>query len=407
MPAPGPHLIVVSMDTFRADRLGTLTPSLNALSAESLLATQTFSASNETLFSHAALFTGELPTHYGELDYRTYALPPDTPTLAARLSRAGYRTEAVVAGGHLAPDFSLTAGFQRYQSMQDFSSFQETLPIALDRLDALARGDRPFFLFIHGYDTHTPYVRPGPLFRASTPAYEGPFLELARDPLTYERIYAGLYYPSFYPGEQFGEDGRRFLDPEVFSALESHASENPGVPLTDADLAFLRGHYDSAVRTADLAVGILLETLGSLGLDDDTILVVLSDHGEDLMEHGFFNHRQSLHDTNTHVPLMIRGPGVEPGVISTPTSLLDVLPTVLGLLDQPPPETPGQDLRGPTDADRIVRAVSLRGHQSWRSSDGLLILSENGIESLSNGSGTPLSPADDEARRLIGASEAP
>ena len=113
-PLAGRNLVVISIDTMRADRLGrlgadgqSLTPALDAFSATALAFSQAYSPSNETLFSHAGIFLGEAPSAWGPLDYGTFRLRPDAPTLASHLAQAGWRTEAVVAGGHMAPVFGI------------------------------------------------------------------------------------------------------------------------------------------------------------------------------------------------------------------------------------------------------------------------------------------------------------
>ena len=104
------------------------------------------------------------------------------------------------------------------------------------------------------------------------------------------------------------------------------------------------------------------------------VVVVLSDHGEDLLDHGYFNHRLSLHDENVRVPLMVRGPGVTPGRVDAPVGLADVLPTLARLAGVDAPAGPGVDLLGPLDADRAVFAESLRGDASMAGADGRISL---------------------------------
>jgi arylsulfatase A-like enzyme len=371
--------LVISMDTFRADRVGaldangrSLTPNLDALAAGSRVYTHAFSQSNETLFSHTALFTGRYPSEFGPLDYSSYTLPPDTETFAALLSRAGWATEAVVAGGHLSPLFGVNAGFQRYQSMTDFGSFQETVPTAAARLEELAAGDRPFLLFVHGYDAHSPYIKPGPLYRLDAPGYDGPLLDAARNPLTYERILWDRYFPGFTPPQLTTPDGRAFLDPSLFSDLAGFAERVPGEQLGEADVAFLRGAYDAAVRHVDFFVGVMLAELERSGAADRTAVFVLADHGEDLLDHGYFNHRLSLHDENVAVPLMVRIPGGEPARIDAPVALADVAPTLAGLAGLAPPEGRGRDLLGPADPARLVFSESLRGDVAMAGAAGRL-----------------------------------
>ena len=398
--------VVISMDTFRADHLGaldasgrSLTPNLDALAAESVVFSRAFAQSNETLFSHTALLTGQNPSRWGELSYFSYRLPPDAPTLAAVLSRAGYQTEAVVAGGHLSPGFGLTVGFQRYQSMQEFSGFQETVPRAGERLAALAEGDRPFLMFVHGYDTHSPYIKPGVLFQPDTPDYQGEMRALSRNPLTVERIYGETYYPDFQPAGVLGEDTRSDSDIEASSALARYAEDHPGQSLSADDLAFLQGAYDAAVRSADFFVGVLLSDLERLGLAERTVVVVLSDHGEELLEHGFFNHRFSLHDESLHVPLLIRVPGQDASVVSDPVALTDVMPTLLSLADVAAPAALAPALWAGTDPDRLVFSESMRGGQSWRSRDGRLIARDASVSWLGGEDGAALSEAAEAVLR--------
>lgn len=380
-----PSFLVISLDTFRADRVGSLdrnglsrTPSLDAFCADARVFHRAFAQANETLFSHGSLFMGRVPTNIAPLDYGAFRLPLDAPTLAARLAQAGYRTEAVTAGAHLAPHFGLSAGFQRYATTRDFGSFQETVPLALARLDVLAEEDRPFFLFVHGYDAHTPYVKPGPLFRSGAPGYEGLLLEDSRKAMVYDRIVGDLYFPDYDAPLQKEQDGTFFPAPSSFEELEAMALAWPdqAVPLGPGDIAFLLGAYDAAISFVDFHVGRLLDGLAERGLSEETVVVVLSDHGEDLLAHGFFSHRVSLHDENTRVVLALRGPGVEPGEFRAPVALLDVAPTLLALAGLSHDDLPGFDLREAPEPERAVYSASMRGHRTVRTAEGRLILDD-------------------------------
>jgi len=378
------NVIVVSIDTLRGDRVGragpngeSLTPVLDAFAQDSTQFTAAFSQSNETLFSHASMFTGRYPSELGPMDYMTYRIAPGTSTIASRLGDAGYRTEAVVGGGHMAPAFGMQAGFHRYRSTSDFSGFQETMPLALETLDDLAREDSPFFLFVHGYDCHTPYIKPGPFGRAMSPGHESDMVDLARQPLTYDRIHKDKYYPEYEAPQISSPDALRFLDPEMFSDLKAYA-EGPGESnhkqLSNKERRFLIGTYDSATQYADTHVGFLLDRIDALSLRENTVVIVLSDHGEDLLDNGYFNHRVSLHDSNLRVPLIIRAPGVEPSVRRDLVGLIDLLPTVLDITGLPPIPGRGQNLlEPPRSEDRAIYSESLRGHTSIRTSRGRLI----------------------------------
>ncbi len=397
--------LLISLDTFRADRIGrigpdgaSLTPNLDALAAESVVFTAAYAASNETLFSHAALFTGQPASRQGDLDSATFQLTPQTPTLAGQLARAGFWTEAVVAGGHLSPVFGLNSGFRRYVSMPDWSSLQQTAPSAITRLSWLSRRNQPFLLLVHGYDTHTPYPKAGPLYRP--PGYDGPLLEEARDADFYEQVADGTWFPDYRPGE----------------ALRPGPGQGSGVPLsvyqddptasryalTEADMDFLTGAYDLSAAHADAWVGAILAALDEAGLAESTVVAVLGDHGEDLMEEGWFNHRHALSDVTLHVPLILRVPGQPAAVVDTPTSLIDVAPTLLALAEQPAPAGwIGQDLlAAPTE--RPVLSESPQGIVSIRTADARLVAERDALAS-----DFPAQPGDRAALRAVDGSARP
>lgn len=367
------NLVVISIDTMRADRLGRagrdglpLTPALDAQAERSRVFKRAYSPSNETLFSHAGIFLGDLPSSWGPLSYAAYRLSADAPTLAARLAQAGWRTEAVVAGGHLDPLFGLDAGFHHYFSTDSgFASFQETVPRALQRLDELATLDRPFFLFVHGYDCHSPYVKPGPLHHPETPGYDGVLVQLAANPLSWERIHDQALFPTFRPPDLRARDVD-VLDPLVFDSLARWARQ-PGaerVDLDQADHDFVIGAYDSAVAYADSQVGRIFRRLDQLDLRRSTVVVVISDHGEDLLTHGFINHRVSLHDDNVAVVFMIEAPGLAPGEREDLVTLADLPAALLPLVGA------GEGIAVDELGRSAVASESLLGELSVRTDQG-------------------------------------
>jgi arylsulfatase A-like enzyme len=241
------------------------------------------------------------------------------------------------------------------------------VPEALRRLEVLSAGDRPFFLFVHGYDCHSPYIKPGPLHHSETPDYTGALVNQAENPLFWERLTDTAFIPEFQPPPLRTKDAS-FLDPAMFNALAAHAADPnwPREPLTADDIAFINGVYDSAVAYADTHVGRVLQAIDNLGIADNTVVVLFSDHGEDILAHGAMNHRISLHDENVHVPLIIRAPGLAPGRRDELVQLQDLtapLLTSLGLADKPTFEELGRD---------YVFAESMLGEQSIRSARGRL-----------------------------------
>ncbi len=335
---------MLSLDTLRADRLGAwgnpdgLTPNLDRLAAEGVVFEQTYSQASETLFSHGSLFTSRYPSELGRLSYAS-ALPEDIPTLPEIMRLYGYRTAASVGGIHLDAEYGFSRGFEAYISPTDEAgSLYHTLPPALDWLDGLS-GDAPFFLFLHSYDTHARYLKPPPFGTAlTTPGYDRLGAVVAQMKGGTDRILDGYLMA--------GGSLEALVDLERIRIHRDGVWRDPvgwenmrKQKLTGDDIAYLQGVYDGAVAYADAWVGRLMSGLAERDLLDDTLIVVLSDHGEHLGEQGVFAHRYFLDDATLHVPLIVRMPGGAGGGtrVTAPVALLDVLPTVLDIVGATPP----------------------------------------------------------------------
>ncbi len=195
-----PSVVVVCLDTLRRDRLGAyghsggLTPNLDRFATEAVVFDDAWSVANETLLSHAALFTSRYPTETGPI-FDDYTLSDQVPTLAEVLGLHGYQTAAAVAGGHLHQAFGLARGFDWYEQGGSWASLYHTVPLATDWLDARDH-QAPFLLFVHGYDTHQRYLKPGPYGTARTePGYIGPGREATRQKLGTVRVVDGWFFP--------------------------------------------------------------------------------------------------------------------------------------------------------------------------------------------------------------------
>ena len=383
--APTP-VIIVSIDTLRADRLGAygstagLTASLDRFASEAVTFTSTWAASNETLFSHAALFTGRYPSELSPVDYN-FEFPEQIPTLAGVLGVYGYTTAAFVGGGHLSPAFGLDAGFAEYTVSQEWGSLYHSVPQALAWLDALPDSSTPF-LFVHGYDPHHRYLKPTPWGYAETDAsHDGLARTLVRHPAGTAKI-AGDFFFSTQRFDQIFDFGRlRVWDDDAQQALQARAPSMHGKPLTAADTEHVAGVYDGAVRYGDAWFGLLMAGLQDRGLTDEAMIIVLSDHGEGLGEDGVFNHRPQLSESLLHVPLMIRPPGGTTAArVETTTSLVDVMPTVLDAIGGTlPAQLRGRSLWGavggaplapaPAFAETAFRQVAVR------TDDGAMVFS--------------------------------
>jgi len=310
---PQPSLILISIDTLRADRLGAYgyerdtSPTLDALAERGVRFDSTIAESNWTLPSHMTLFTGLPPTLHGVVSHE-FKLASSVPTLAEVLREHGYRSFAFTGGLYVAPNFGFDRGFETYASAMRQYDSEETKPIdfrtalaqAARKIDGLEPGE-PFFAFVHTYDVHCPYDPPAD--------------------------YAQRF--DSRPPDDHVETRERCGEP--------HFNE---MRLTPGQARFLSDRYDAGIRYADDLLGSFLERLDSQGVLDRSFVVVVSDHGEEFLEHGRIGH-QTLYIECLRVPWIIAGPGLEARSVAVPTGLADVMPTLLALLDVPAPPTQG------------------------------------------------------------------
>jgi arylsulfatase A-like enzyme len=325
--APAPHarnLILISLDTLRADHLGSYghrrdtSPAIDALAARGVRFADASATAPWTLPSHATMFTGLYPSRHGVKDY-SHRLPERSLTLAEILAGHGYQTLAVASAWNIAdPRFALFQGF----AAGDVHYVKETRegahgrvvpntgPEVVARARALLEGrdrTRPFFLFVHFYDTHTDF--------SPEPAYRARFV-------------------SPYGGKLDG------------STRQLEAIRRRGLRLSPADLRFLRELYDAEIRQLDDLLGDFFASLDESGVTGDTLVVLTSDHGEEFQEHGSVLHGRTQYEELLRVPLILAGPGIPAGrVVEAPVALVDLLPTLLGRLGLPaPPGLDGLDL---------------------------------------------------------------
>lgn len=311
----GRNLVLVSIDTLRADHLGAYgyaratSPGIDALGRESLLFERCYSQSPSTAPSHMTLLTGVLPPVHGVRNWgkpgRELRLSDALPTLATLLSRAGYRTAAHVAGGHVHAAFGFDQGFDAWSSV-DWGDL-DTAGLAMAGL-ARQKPRKPFFWFVHSYEVHGPYV-PGREYAKlfADPAYAG------RIPVSREELAAlagsGAWEKSFNP---------------FWSRVDLKSA---------ADMRQLVDLYDAGIRRMDDNLALFLRRFRDAGLDQNTLLILVSDHGEEFMDHGGLQHGAHLYDEALRVPLLMRFPrGVSARRVPGVARLLDVLPTVLDLL---------------------------------------------------------------------------
>jgi arylsulfatase A-like enzyme len=345
-----PNLILFSVDTLRPDRLGAYgsdrgaTPAIDWLASTGILFENAYSQAPKTAPSHMTLFTGLYPEAHGVenwIEGENPRLSEGVPTLASILAAHGYETRALTGFGHLRPELGFDRGFSDYRSGGDVIALLRGTEQTLEELAArrAAGDDQPFFLFLHTYEVHDPYVAPA--------SYLAPYV----DPAYSGRIIGTRIELELRVGSDWAKQHELY-----WSLVDKESS---------ADLSHLQDLYEAAIAFTDGQIANLIHSLRELDLEDDTIVVFLSDHGEEFGEHGGFLH-ETLHEEVLRVPLIVKIPG-ERGdrsrgrrVVET-VRLIDVLPTLLELLDLPaPPHLQGESflplLEGKPGPDRPVFA---------------------------------------------------
>ncbi|MBW2268524.1 MAG: sulfatase [Deltaproteobacteria bacterium] len=308
-----PNLLLVSIDTLRADKLEVYgqrrptSPAIAAFAAQGLVVETALSTSPWTLPAHASLLTGLYPSRHG-VRSMLHGLPAAVEPLAERLAAAGYHTGAIVNSRYLANRYGWHRGFDAFEHVPETAGRIAPTEVhgkAVAWLEAVR--ERPFFLFLHYYDVHSDYRSLPRYERELVRRYKGPVNGSTKQLLRYER------------GEVvFDNQGKRNLV----------------------------DRYVAGIRQMDDGVGALLAKLDELGLVENTLVVLTSDHGEEFLEHDGVLHGRTLHEEVVRVPLILRGPGVPIGQeLGGLASLVDVVPTVLSLLGLPAPaEVDGVDL---------------------------------------------------------------
>ena len=359
----GRNLVVILIDTLRADALGSygdalrLTPRLDAFARQGVRFADMQAPSPWTLPSVSSLLTGLQPqTHgagqrFGDLDpasprqndFAPTGLPGGVRTMAGTLRQQGFYTMGVYQNFYILPGFGVHQGFD------DYTSYEERAEVLVDRaLERLRRtaGDRRTFLYLHLFDLHSPYDPPEPectaVARRLAPAYRG----------------------------RLGCEGDR-------------NPERTTIPAA-ADRPWFRALYRAEVAYTDRQVGRFLDGLRDLGLADNTVVAVVSDHGEEFWDRldqerqlGYetnSDHGHTLYQELIHVPALLRIPGRRPAVVREPAQLVDLFPTLLRAAGVEPPASQGVDLtplldgapESPaTERPTLMGDVILHGRPRW------------------------------------------
>ena len=328
--------VLIVLDTLRADRLGVYghsrptSPHIDQLASEGIVFENAISYGAWTLPAITALLTGSYPT---KLEFDAGL----ARSLVENLSSGGVQTAAFTEGGYVSHHFGINRGFAVYQDPDSAIRVgdQANPPgVAIRRTFSAAENwlrqnaDRPFFLFIHTYEVHIPYLRSR--FAQKLPR---------------------------------GELGA------VVNIGENQRIRDGEVKLGREEQRYLAALYDGGVRVADREVGRFISLLNELGIADQTLVVVTSDHGEDLGDrypHYAAEHGHSLYDELVRIPLIIREPQRErsPRRITQTVRSVDIMPTILDLLGVKHPAGDGSSLvplvRGREAGHRVALSHNLR-----------------------------------------------
>ena len=341
---PGPNLVLVSIDTLRADHVGAYgyeagtTPHLDALAREGQFFADVTAQAPYTLPSQTTMFSGQMPTVHGVIGPGRAIAASRTPLLAEILHDEGVTTRAFTAGGFVDAEFGFDRGFEGYSNVDPWrypksphavemvKRSPETLsdellgeftPELVESWIADHANER-FFLFVHTYTVHDFDPPPGYL------------------------------------------DDRERIDPTPYLHHEYVRANG----ISAEAIRDIIDHYDAALRYVDELLGSLVARLEDLGLADDTIVAVTSDHGKELGERGLVIHGTTLYEELVSIPLVLRVPGVAPRVESRPVMSVDVAPTLLAAMGLEIDERmQGIDLLG--------EAAQLDGRPVWSEIDQL------------------------------------
>lgn len=329
-----PSVLVLLVDTLRADRLGCYgnhpspSPTLDHLAREGLRFEEVISQSSWTLPSVTSILTGLHPRSHGVVGSKftrntganeeaerlrasdpSY-LPDAVQTLAERAQAVGLTTIGVSTNPLVSRGTNLARGFETFVELgksrgSGRPTAAEVNGLFLEWLRANA--GRRFLGYLHYMDVHVPY-RPAEVFRLEAP------------PDVREAVLRG----------------------DV-----DRAQARDGRPLTKAELGHLLALYDAVIRSWDAELARLLHGLEAAGVAGSTVVVVTSDHGEGFLEHGILKHGVNLYEELIRVPLVFHGPGIAPRTVSAPAQGIDLLPTLANVLGlEAPVGLPGRDLLG-------------------------------------------------------------
>lgn len=304
------NLILISLDTTRADHLGcygwhrNTSPHLDRLAEQGTVFEHCFSPWIPTHPAHTTMLTGcDVMRHQVVAQGAKTELAPDVHTLAELLKEQGYWTGAADnLGRWFSRGFDLYEGYQWAQDPDGgWRKGEAVTRTALQVLNQAAAQEKPFFLFFHYWDAHTPYLPPAP----------------------YSRL--------FYGGDE-KDPAHRSMEPVLNFPPFMHYFRQWMGDVTDIE--FPKAQYDAEIAYMDACLQHVFNRLDELGLAEQTLVAITADHGEEMDEHRMWFDHHGLYDTNLHVPLILRMPGTVPAGLRVPgqVRVVDIVPSFLELI---------------------------------------------------------------------------
>ncbi|MEE4273958.1 MAG: sulfatase [Thermoanaerobaculales bacterium] len=360
---PPPNVVLISLDTLRADGLSLYgnprptSPNIDRWAEGGVVFRRAVAPAPWTLPSHTSMFTGVDATRHGA-SHNSPA--PQTLEMLAEILRAnGYATAAVTGGAYLHPQYGLGQGIDSFKYWPDGEkSSDEVDAVCTTSRTLLQRSDNsPFFLLIHTYEVHNRGRARVEFFREHSSLDPEMRIKVIKE-------------------ERVAEDG---YIRTMRSKLKSDTNEKGWVELPDDALDLPRDIYDSRVNYADQRLAPILDLLSSEPLRDNTIVVLTSDHGEMLGEHGLAGHIY-LYDENLIVPLIVAGAGIDAAGVSVPEQVrsVDIVPTILDVL--------GIDPSGKLDGRTLMPLIRREDTHGDRKAWSYVATSNRGLSLTTPGS---------------------
>jgi len=324
------NVIFIAFDALQASHVSHLgyardtTPTIDAIAKEGITFTNAITAAPWTVPSYMSIFTGLFPTEHKVVNkYSVYTdtektitnlakVAPNVRTLAQVFKDNGYVTGGFTGDAGVSSPFGYNQGFDVYKDNETFGSMGVAASQAVQFLKE--NKGKKFFVFLHGYDSHGQFKLP--------------------------EDYKGRFMPEDYTGAFRGTaDEQRDLREKGLATDD--------IGLNVSDVAFWRSWYDSKIRDADDRFRKFWDEFEAMGLKENTIVILFSDHGTEFYEHKKFDHGHTLYDELVHVLLVISGPNIpKDKKVSAQVSTVDIAPTILALVGITPDEGFTTQLRG-------------------------------------------------------------